>query len=78
MRHTSRSWPRSREIDPGDRFLFVDIHTAAGQLQHEAAASAVACWFMQDTDYVASWAPFSNVPTQYLVTIDGIQKWYGQ
>ena len=50
----------------------------AKQLQHEAAESAVACWFMQDTDYVGSWAPFSNIPTQYLVTIDGVQKWYGQ
>ena len=25
-----------------------------------------------------SWAPFSNVPTHYLVTIKGDQKWYGQ
>ena len=50
----------------------------ARQLQHEAAGSAVACWFMKDSDYVESWAPFSNIPTQYLVTIDGVQKWYGQ
>jgi len=47
-------------------------------LLHEAADSAVACWFMADSDYVESWPPFSNIPTQYLVTIDGDQKWYGQ
>ena len=50
----------------------------AKQIQHEAADSALACWFVQDTDYVESWVPFSNVPTQYLVSVDGEQKWYGQ
>ena len=50
----------------------------ARQLQRKAAESAVACWFVKDTDYVESWAPFSNVPTHYLVTIKGEQKWYGQ
>ncbi|HEY3278151.1 MAG TPA: hypothetical protein VGJ94_16155 [Syntrophorhabdaceae bacterium] len=50
----------------------------ARQVQHKAADSAIACWFVTGTDYVESWAPFSNVPTHYLVTIEGDQKWYGQ
>ncbi|GAW67062.1 hypothetical protein GPEL0_01r2697 [Geoanaerobacter pelophilus] len=50
----------------------------ARQAQHKAAESSIGCWFAKDTDYVESWAPFSNLPTQYLVTIDGEQKWYGQ
>lgn len=50
----------------------------ARRIQHKAADSALACWFVPDTDYVESWAPFSNVPTNYLITIDGKQKWYGQ
>jgi len=50
----------------------------ARQLQHKAAKSCIGCWFVKDTDYVESWAPFSNVPTHYLVTITGEQKWYGQ
>jgi hypothetical protein len=50
----------------------------ARQLQHKAAESSLGCWFVKDTDYVESWAPFSNVPTHYLVTIGGDQKWYGQ
>ena len=50
----------------------------ARQVQRKAAESSVACWFVKDTDYVESWAPFSNVPTHYLVTIEGEQKWYGQ
>ncbi len=47
-------------------------------LQRKAAESSIACWFVKDTDYVESWAPFSNVPTQYRVTINDEQKWYGQ
>ena len=50
----------------------------ARQVQHKAAESSVACWFVKDTDYVESWAPFSNVPTHNRVTIKGQQKWYGQ
>jgi len=50
----------------------------ARQLQHKAAESSLGCWFVKETDYVESWAPFSNVPTQYLVTIEGEQKWYAQ
>lgn len=50
----------------------------AGKAQRKAAESSLACWFAKDTDYVESWAPFSNVPTHYLVTINGEQKWYGQ
>ena len=50
----------------------------ARDVQRETAQAAVACWFVQDTDYIESWAPFSNVPTHYLVTVAGEQKWYGQ
>ena len=50
----------------------------ARQAQVKAAESSIACWFVKDTDYIESWAPFSNVPTNYRVTINGEQKWYGQ
>lgn len=36
------------------------------------------CWLFPDTDYIGSFAPFSNLPTQYAVHIDGQQKWFGQ
>ena len=35
-------------------------------------------WLSPDTDYIGSFAPFSNLPTQYRITIDGEQKWFGQ
>jgi len=50
----------------------------ARDLQRKAADAAVACWIARDTDYIQSWAPFSNIPSQYLITVDGEQKWYGQ
>ncbi len=50
----------------------------AKALQAKAADAAAGCWISTDTDYIQSWAPFSNIPTQYLVSVDGMQKWYGQ
>jgi hypothetical protein len=50
----------------------------ARDVQRQAAEASLACWFVQDADYVESWAPFSNVPTHYLVTVEGEQRWYGQ
>lgn len=36
------------------------------------------CWLAPDTDYIASFAPFSNLPTQYRISVEGQQKWFGQ
>jgi hypothetical protein len=58
----------------------VDIN-AARELQREVAISASpigGSWLSHDTDHIESWAPFSNVPTHHLITVDGEQKWYGQ
>jgi hypothetical protein len=35
-------------------------------------------WLFPDTDYISSFAPFSNLPTQYRITINGEQRWFGQ
>jgi len=35
-------------------------------------------WLFPKGDTVASFAPFSNLPTQYRLTIEGEQKWFGQ
>lgn len=48
------------------------------QIQKELFAAGIAGWLYPDTDHIASFAPFNNLPTQYRVTIDGEQKWYGQ
>lgn len=36
------------------------------------------CWLSHDTDFIESWAPFSNVPTHHLISVDGKRNWYGQ
>jgi hypothetical protein len=41
-------------------------------------AAGVPGWLHPDTDYIASFAPFNNLPTQYRITIEGQQKWFGQ
>ncbi len=35
-------------------------------------------WLFPDTDYIGSFAPFSNLPTQYRISVEGEQKWFGQ
>ena len=50
----------------------------AREVQHAAAAAGIGSWFVADTDSVECWAPFSNVPTNHLISIDGEEGWYGQ
>lgn len=35
-------------------------------------------WFQPKTDTIASFAPFNNIPSNYRLTIEGEQKWFGQ
>ena len=35
-------------------------------------------WLHPDTDWIASFPPFSNIPTQYRITVDDQQKWTAQ
>ena len=45
---------------------------------HDLFAAGVPGWLFPGTDYITSFAPFNNLPTQYRITIDGQQKWFGQ
>ena len=45
---------------------------------HELFATGVPGWLFPNTDLITSFAPFNNLPTQYRITIDGKQKWFGQ
>jgi hypothetical protein len=57
----------------------LDVSVAeARQAQHDAADNAFACFFTDGTDNIGAWPPFSNVPNQHRVSVDGVQKWYGQ
>jgi hypothetical protein len=59
----------------------LDIGSEEAREVQRAAVEATpiaSCWLAHDTDVIESWAPFSNVPTHYLISVDDIQKWYGQ
>ena len=65
--------------------FFTELATAIGvlpeegrKIQKDLFSAGIAGWLYPDTDHIASFAPFNNLPTQYRITIDGEQKWYGQ
>ena len=43
----------------------------------ELAAGVPAIW-LHEGDLIASFAPFSNIPTHIDVSVDGAKRWYGQ
>ena len=45
---------------------------------HTLFQSGVYGWLYPKTDFIASFAPFNNQPTQFRVTVDGEQKWFAQ
>ena len=45
---------------------------------HELFSPEFPGWLFPNTDYICSFPPFSNLPTQHRITIDGQQKWFGQ
>jgi hypothetical protein len=47
------------------------------ELVHELM-EVIPGWTHPGTDYIASFPPFNNQPTQYRISVDGIQKWFGQ
>ena len=50
------------------------------RLLHETVTECpfLFAWMTPNTDFVAAWAPFSNLPNPNPVSVDGIQKWYAQ
>ena len=45
---------------------------------HNLMNAGVPGWLYPKTDLIVSMAPFNNLPTQFRITIDGQQKWFGQ
>ncbi len=48
------------------------------QTLHDLMGSGIPCWLHPGTDYIASFAPFNVLPTQYRVAVDGQQRWFAQ
>jgi hypothetical protein len=47
-------------------------------LVHDLMAAGVPGWIHPGTDWIASFPPFNNQPTQYRMTMEGEQKWFAQ
>ena len=58
--------------------LGIPVEDARKSLHDLMSVGIPGIWLFPDTDYVSSFAPFSNLPTQYRITIEGQQKWFGQ
>ena len=74
-----------RMVKTGRAPFYTEIATELGvsleegrKALHDLFEAGVDEWLFPNTDYIASFAPFSNLPTQYRITIDGQQKWFGQ
>lgn len=48
------------------------------KILHALFESGIPGWLFPGVSLIASFAPFNNLPTQYRITIDGQQKWFGQ
>ena len=51
---------------------------AARQALHDLFATGHPGWLEPRTDWIITFCPFSNVPNQYQITVDGQQRWWGQ
>ncbi len=55
----------------------MSVEDGRNALRDLVATGVPAIW-LHPGDYIASFAPFSNIPTHIEVSVDGVQKWYGQ
>ena len=77
---------RDRMIETGQAPHYTEIAAKLGVSPREGRAAlhklfsarGFPGWLYPKGDTVVSFAPFNNLPTQYRLTIDGEQKWFGQ
>ncbi len=74
-----------RMVDTGQAPFYTEIARELGvpmeegrKVLHDLFKTGIAAWVFPNTDCIVSFSPFNNLPTQYRITIDGQQKWFGQ
>ena len=72
-------------VDTGHAPFYTEIAAGLGipveegrKAVHDLFGAGIPGWVLPNTSYISSFAPFSNLPTQYRITIEGQQKWFGQ
>ncbi len=58
--------------------LVVSLEEGRKALQELFSTPMFPGWLYPNTDYIISFPPFNNLPTQHRITIDGQQKWFAQ
>ena len=74
-----------RFIDTGQGPHYTELASDLGlpvedgrQLLHDLIDTGIPAWVHPGTDYIVSFAPFNNLPTQYRISVDGRQSWFAQ
>jgi hypothetical protein len=74
-----------RMVETGQAPFYTEIAAELGvsvpegrKVLQELFSAGIPGWLFPHTDYITSFAPFNHLPTQYRITIDGQQKWFGQ
>ena len=74
-----------RLVETGQAPFYTELAAALGlsveegrKTLHDLFSSGIPGWLYPRTNLIVSFAPFNNLPTQYRITIDGHQKWFGQ
>jgi hypothetical protein len=72
-------------VDTGQAPFYTEIAAELGlsveegrKALHGLLGAGIPGWVYPNTSYIVSFAPFNNLPTQYRITIDGQQKWFGE
>jgi hypothetical protein len=78
------SFIMKRMMETGQAPFYTDIAAELGvsveegrKALHALFGKGTAVWVFPNTSYIASFTPFSNLPTQYRITIEEQQKWFG-
>lgn len=74
-----------RMVNTGQAPHYTELAAALGyavregrQVLHDVLDAFLPGWLYPETDYIASFAPFSNLPTQYRISVAGRQRWFAQ
>jgi hypothetical protein len=58
--------------------LGISVEEGRRALHDLMSSGVLGMWLFPDTDYISSFAPFSNLPTQCRISVAGEQKWFAQ
>jgi hypothetical protein len=74
-----------RLVDTGHAPHYTELAAALGlsaeegrQVLRDLMSSGIPGWLQPGTDYLAGFAPLTNIPTQYRIAVEGERKWFAQ